>query len=178
MTDESQMEERKRDFFRCAKSKEGILVSVDGDIKPLFAEDVEDYDGALKIFDAWLEKNGIKIKAEKIVPLLSVTPGFDFLMSHKIPPMTKQGTFMILGGVNEVRVLWSAFTTDSPQPNQIAGPFILDLLSEDLVAKKGTRTHFDYSMKSNSQASMKNVFERHRMQLAKAARGDKSALIR
>eukprot|EP00397_Hematodinium_sp_SG-2012_P058598 GEMP01074312.1.p1 GENE.GEMP01074312.1~~GEMP01074312.1.p1 ORF type:complete len:229 (+),score=39.40 GEMP01074312.1:117-803(+) len=173
--EKSQMEERRRDFLRCAKAMSGILVSVDGDITPLYTKQVDDYDAALKVLENWLGTNNLKISPEKLVPYLAVAPGFSFLMTHSIPPMTRQDKYTILAGDDQVRVLWSCYITDSPQPDQVAGPFILILMSEDLIAKdpNSTVTTFSYSVRPSSTKNMIKSLERKGTFLAKAARGCK-----
>jgi len=176
VTDDNLMEERKRDFFRCAKSKEGILTSIDGDMQPLFKEAPKTYDDAVEVLQSWLKTNEIEIDPLQIIPQLAVTPGFDFLMQNSVPPITKQDIYILIGGPKCVRIQWNVFLTDHPMPNQIAGPFYLKLTSENLLEKNGLATHYDYAVTSNTHSSMKNVLDRERTALAKLGRSSRKDL--
>jgi len=178
--DDAAMEERRRDFTRNARSLQGVMTCKDGELDHLFKDEhkIENYEDALKILEGWFKENNISVKADKIVPLLSVTPGFDFLMKHKIPPTTKQDCYVLIAGLDgEFRVLWTAYCTDVPKPNQVAGPFILHLMSENLAGKIGNTVNYTYTMRSNTSHDMKEHLKNIRTHLAKAGKGMKDAIL-
>lgn len=178
------MDERKRDFLRCARAKVGIMVCVDGDVNPLFLEDIKEkdndlaFDAAWKILNEWLVKQKIKVEKSTLVPLLSVTPGFEFLMKQGIPPTTRQDRYIVIAGPNQLRVLWVCFATDTPKPNEIAGPYVINLLSENLLEKDSNseKTRYIYSIQSNKEKDIVNVLSKKQTALAQIGTGSESAL--
>ncbi|CAE7421552.1 Dnajc2 [Symbiodinium necroappetens] len=54
---------------------------------------------------------------DRIMYFISASPGFDFVMQHKVPPRILQPKYLVLiskGG--QVRVAWFAFVSNNPEP--------------------------------------------------------------
>ncbi|OLP92774.1 (DL)-glycerol-3-phosphatase 1 [Symbiodinium microadriaticum] len=63
---------------------------------------------------------------DRIMYFISASPGFDFVMQHKVPPRILQPKYLVLiskGG--QVRVAWFAFVSNNPEPGATSGPFVV-----------------------------------------------------
>jgi hypothetical protein len=79
----------------------------------------------------------LRLLRERVVNLLSVTPGFTFAMSHQVPPMFPQAKFLLqiasASPPGDIRVCWYAFVVDKPAPGMTKSEFSLLLASENLA---------------------------------------------
>ena len=98
---------------------------------------------------------------DRIMYFVSASPGFDFIMQHKVLPRILQPKYVIMvsnGG--QVRVAWFAFVSNNPDPGATAGPFVVKLVSEDLrSADRDSRTYskFTYTAKPAASADMEKI---------------------
>lgn len=191
--------ERRRDFARILATKRDILVFTStvrqlGTVLPgdLGQGDLNDMATAEKVasnkLKFWIQMELGSIPGaidlgmtsewsvvERVVHAISVSPGFDFVMRHGVPPMIMQAKFILMiskGG--QVRVAWVAFVTDNPQPGMTAGPFVLKLVSEDLRGgRERTWTHFKYTVKAASSSDIERIVASYVPQILKGVDSDK-----
>mmetsp|Transcript_51146 Transcript_51146/g.121554 ORF Transcript_51146/g.121554 Transcript_51146/m.121554 type:complete len:253 (+) Transcript_51146:88-846(+) len=179
-TREEDIEERKRDFSRIAATQRDLWIFSPTQLEaqvtlptPPSGGDVvaeEAVERAVSKLKEWLESNlkGVEDTSAlmgRVLATLSVTPGFDFVMRHKVPPMIMQGKYILMvSRKGQVRLAWYAFVTDSPKPNAVAGPFIVKMVSEDLASaerSKRSYTQYHYTARSTSSEDMNKVVSRH-----------------
>eukprot|EP00913_Durusdinium_trenchii_P015819 g14867.t1 len=98
---------------------------------------------------------------DRIIYFISASPGFDFVMRHKVPPRILQPKYLILvsnGG--QVRVALFAFVSKQADPGATAGPFVVKLVSEDLrSADRDSRSFskFTYTTRPASCSDMEKI---------------------
>lgn len=172
--------ERERDFFRIVGTKRDLWVLTSsirtvGSVLPLNissggSSDVEEaIKPCLQSFKYWLQEELGKIPGaidlgmtskwevfDRLVHLTSVTPGFEFIMRHKVTPMLNQPKYLIMiSKSGQVRLAWFAFITDKPVPGSTAGPFVVKLVSEDLnAARDRSYTNFQYTTRPTREQDM------------------------
>merc|ERR1711924_150049 len=78
----------------------------------------------------------------RVQNFLSATPGFDFAMKHKVPPMFPQSIYLVQLD-RAVRVGWYAYVVDQPKPGLTCSSVAVALVTEDLHANK-TYTELRY----------------------------------
>jgi len=180
--------ERKRDFARIVATKRDIWIFTDSSRSPGAVLPVElpssgssDTEDTAKIsyqkLKFWLQGELGKIPGavdlgltsqwpvvDRLVYFISATPGFDFVMQHKVPPMHLQAKYVIMiSKTGQVRAAWYAFVTDKVTPGATAGPFVVKLVSEDLNAERGGRTYseFTYTANATRETDMEKVIAKH-----------------
>lgn len=181
------MAERRRDFSRIAASKRDIWVFTDESRRPGTALPVElpesgaDPTQAGKIatqkLKFWLQSELGKIDGaidlgmtsqwplvDRLVYFISASPGFDFVMRHKVQPMIMQAKYLVaVSKSGQVRAAWYAFVTDRPTPGATSGPWVVKLVTEDLSADREDRTHTtsNYTATATRETDMEKLIERH-----------------
>lgn len=101
---------------------------------------------------------------DRVVYFTSASPGFDFLMQNRVPPMVLQAKFLIMvSKTGQVRAAWYAFVTHKPMPGATSGPFVVKLVSEDMKAERGSRTHteFTYTATATRETDMERIISKH-----------------
>eukprot|EP00440_Ansanella_granifera_P013780 gb/GFBE01014972.1/.p1 GENE.gb/GFBE01014972.1/~~gb/GFBE01014972.1/.p1 ORF type:complete len:262 (+),score=61.95 gb/GFBE01014972.1/:1-786(+) len=179
--------ERRRDFCRIAATKRDIWVFTSDsrqpsvlpvEFPPGMGPDAADTSGAEKVsyqkLKWWLQQELGKIPGavdlgmtsqwpvvDRVLYFTSVSPGFDFVMSHKVPPMLFQTKYLIMVSKSgQVRVAWFSFVTDKVTPGATAGPFVVKLFSEDLKASSRddrTFSKFTYTAKPAAGKDMEKI---------------------
>lgn len=178
--------ERKRDFSRIVGTRRDIWVFTadarkPGTVMPVElqqAGNMEDLGRvAYEKLKFWLQGELGKIPGaidlgmtsqwpvvDRVINFISVTPGFDFLMQHKVPPMILQAKYVLMiSKTGQVRAAWYAFATDKPAPGATSGPFIVKLTSEDLNGDRGGLTYgqHSYTAKATRETDMEKVIAAH-----------------
>lgn len=176
------IKERERDFFRIAGTKRDLWIFTDSSRKPGTVLPVDGAAGGssgadaeikpcLQRFKFWLQGELGKIPGaidlgmtskwpvfDRLVYLTSVTPGFEFVMRHQVPPMLLQSKYVVMiSKSGQVRLAWYAFMTDKPQPGSTAGPFVGKIVSEDLNAERErdrSHTVFRYTVTPTREKDM------------------------
>eukprot|EP00931_Biecheleriopsis_adriatica_P096989 TRINITY_DN70740_c0_g1_i1.p1 TRINITY_DN70740_c0_g1~~TRINITY_DN70740_c0_g1_i1.p1 ORF type:complete len:263 (-),score=50.74 TRINITY_DN70740_c0_g1_i1:14-802(-) len=174
--------ERGRDFTRIASSKQDIWIFTDvqREARKILPLDIttggdvteEMVKASVAKLRSWLHNEFYRIPGaadldldvlvSRVVALLSVTPGFDWVMRHGVPPMLLQTKYLLMiSRSGQVRVAWFAFICDKPVPGAKAGSHVAKLVSEDLNTKRQpkTRTYavLQYTAKSTSEVDMDKI---------------------
>jgi len=183
--------ERGRDFARLAATKRDVWIVTDGNRKPATILPLEiptggDFDAeatvkpCLQKLRFWMQGELGKIPGaidlgmtsrwpvlDRVVAAISVSPGFDFVMRHKVPPMLLQVKYILMiSRSGQVRVAWYAFVTDKPAPGATAGPFVVKMVSEDLNAERErSYTTFDFTAKATREVDMEKVISGQMQQI-------------
>ena len=157
--DPAQMKERERDLGRSLQADnvqvrnldESPMMIGDGIREHFYSladilrkgdesrSDIEALSAFLKRFTS-LRGDELRLLRDRVVNLLSVTPGLAFALAHKVPPLFPEAKFLLqvatAPGENhtgEVRVCWHAFVVDKPAPGLKTSPYTVVLASENLV---------------------------------------------
>lgn len=80
----------------------------------------------------------LKGLTRRVAASISVVPGMQAVMSHELPPALWQPSFVVCIGSGQVRVLTMAFVGEpvcGDRPSSKSTPYVLRLLTEDLVVK-------------------------------------------
>merc|ERR1712008_257436 len=126
-------------------------------------------DFAYEKLKTWLEAQlpkatNIDTIASRAVYAISVSPGFEFMMKHRVPPMSLPAKYaLMVSKLGQVRVVWYAFITDKPQPGMSSSPWVAKLVSEDLAADRGGRTHveYTYTAKETNEKQLDKIISKH-----------------
>eukprot|EP00445_Apocalathium_hangoei_P017435 CAMPEP_0203898134 /NCGR_PEP_ID=MMETSP0359-20131031/40705_1 /ASSEMBLY_ACC=CAM_ASM_000338 /TAXON_ID=268821 /ORGANISM="Scrippsiella Hangoei, Strain SHTV-5" /LENGTH=261 /DNA_ID=CAMNT_0050821151 /DNA_START=45 /DNA_END=830 /DNA_ORIENTATION=- len=191
------IDERKRDFSRIVATRRDLWIWTDSERRPGTVIPIEPADGVAaeqvgqvcyNRLKFWLQGELGKIPGavdlgatsqwqvvDRVVYFISASPGFDFVMRHKVHPMLLQCKFMIFVSKSaQVRVAWYAFATDKIVPGSTSGPFVIKLVSEDLRAERGSRSHaeFRYTATQTSERDMEQLISKHKGLIARGIDSD------
>lgn len=176
------IEERKRDFSRIVATRQDIWILTAVNRKPgvsllLDLPANAEHNLAYTKFKFWLQGELGNIPGavdlgltsrwpvlDRSINFISVSPGFEFMMRHQIPPMTFQAKYLLMiSKTGQVRCAWYAFITDKPKPGSTSGPFVAKLVSEDLNADRGSRTYTvaHYTAKESPSTDMNKIIASH-----------------
>merc|ERR1712107_532027 len=170
---------RERDFARIVANKRdlwtltefvrnaGVVLGLD--IPPDLHDGVKP---CLQKFKYWLQQELGRIPGaidlgmtsrwpvfDRLVHLISVSPGFEFIMGKKVQPNLLQPKYVLMiSRSGQVRIAWYAYVQDKIMPGATAGPFVVKLVSEDLNAERDrSYTIFQYTAKATGESDMEKI---------------------
>lgn len=189
----SSVQERRRDFSRILATKRDLTMFTTscrkvGTLIPS-TEDSPSEQAAYQQLKFWLQSELAKIPGavdlattsswpivDRVVNFMSVSPGFDFVLQYKVKPMIMQQKYVVMVSKSgQVRCAWYAFATDIVRPGMTSGPFVLKLVTEDLLEarqKDVTHTVHHYSAAATSCKDMEKIIASHLPKMMKGIDAD------
>lgn len=177
---EEAIAERRRDFARILTAKRDLWhftkstrsagqqlpIELSADEKILPEAGNIAYDRLRSWLQGQLQKSPEAVDhiANRIIYFISVSPGFEFMMKHRVPPMSLPAKYVLMiSSSGQVRTAWYAFVTDKPTPGITSSPFIVRIVSEDLAAERGARTHLEssYTVTVSREKDLNKFISKH-----------------